>query len=379
MLRGNCSTFSELIEVVMRESDLKNDLMGVDASKIVAADVDGEARLEIALNEGSDETTSFSLLPVAHQNLASELTPIGMRYYKTLLERSSKEAWAYNVNLWLNKNTPRFVRTFDGAYEEDFSIAESPSVRCLKSTQYWALDNDALLSQLIPQFERRDLEVLTCNLSERQMLIKAVSPVMVAEIPKVGDTVQAGIAIGNSEVGCGSLWIAFLDYVLECSNGMVGAKESRYTHRSGDTGEVADKYHTRTRGTRQKIDETFWAEIGEDIERVFDPNRFHSRISEYGQAAEDEVPEGRETAIISKVCLNAGIPKDEIELVLRRYQIGVGAAQSRSTDRNPYASRWGVAQAVTAYAHKDVADCDLALKYEEEGRKIISYRGALPA
>ena len=141
----------------MRESDLKNDLMGVEPSKIVAADVDGEARLEIALNDGSEETTSFALLPVAHQNLASELTPIGMRYYKTLLERSSKEAWAYNVNLWLKKNTPRFVRTFDGAYEDDYSVTDLPSVRCLKSMQYWALDNDALLSQLIPQFERRDL------------------------------------------------------------------------------------------------------------------------------------------------------------------------------------------------------------------------------
>jgi len=360
MLTGNAKTMTDLIEVVRRESDLKRDFVPVPAHRMWAQADEGRAQLALQLNVGSTEAVSFDLNPVAHENLSS-LCGINMQYYRKLLSLEEKDLWADNVNEWLPEVTDRTIRTFDPSYPEgEANSTSTPSgtVRCLMSDRYRCLDNDGLLAALLPQFEKRELHVLTCNLSEKQMIIKAVSPKMLADVPKLGDSVQAGIAVGNSEVGTGSLWMTEYDYVLSCTNGIVGVKANKWIHRSGKAGDEDTQFNEYTKETQQKTNAAFWAQVTDDIDRIFDEELFAVRLSNYGDAADDEIERVNERPVIETVCSTYGIPKEEVDAVLRYYHTG------------GQENRWGVAQAVTRYA-QDVSDFDIATKLEGAGRKII--------
>ena len=362
MLTGNAKTMTDLIEAVQEESILKRDFVPVPAYKMTARSALGNrAQLMIELNEGSPEAVSFDLMPVAHENL-SALCGIDMRYYRKLLSISSKELWAANVNEWLPGVTDRTIRTFDPCHpasEDDSPSTLSGAIRCLMSDRYRCLDNADLLAALLPQFEKRELNVLTCNLSEKQMVIKAVSPRMLADVPRLGDSVQAGIAVGNSEVGTGSLWITTYDYVLSCTNGMTGVKANKWVHRSGKAGDEDTQFETYTSDTKRKTNEAFWAQVTDGIDRIFDEELFAVRLSNYGDAADDEVERVNERPVIETVCSDYGIPKEDVDEVLRHYHLG------------GHENRWGVAQAVTRYA-QDVSDFDVATKLEGAGSNIIS-------
>lgn len=371
MKTGNARTMTDLIEAVQREATLKHDFItpttavnddGERYNRVTAVNDGGNPRMAFRMNKGSEEATTFRLSQVAHEQL-NGLCHIGS-YYKRLLEIPSKDLWAANVNEWLPGVSDRTVRTFDGEGEDYSGLKPKGLIRCLMSSQYRCLDNDDLLSALLPQFEKRNLDVLTCNLSERQLVIKAVSPKMVASVPKLGDSVQAGIAVGNSEVGCGALWITTLDYVLSCSNGMVGVKEHKWVHRTGKAGDEDTQFNDYTDETKRKTNEAFWAQVTDDIDRVFDEELFAVRLSNYGDATDDEISRENERGVIETVCSTYGIPKEEVDAVLRHYH--------RGGDEN----RWGVAQAVTRYA-QDVSDYDVSTSLEEAGRKILD--GALLA
>jgi hypothetical protein len=359
MLTGNARTMTDLIEAVQREAVLKRDFVPVPASKMVAASMQGNrAQLMVELNAGSPEAVSFDLNPVAHENL-STLCGIDMRYYRKLLSIESKELWAANVNKWLPEVTDRTVRTFDPDFTADSPSTGSGVIRCLKSDHYRCLDNADLLAALLPQFEKREMHVLTCNLSEKQMVIKAVSPTMLADVPRLGDSVQAGIAVGNSEVGTGALWMTTYDYILSCTNGMVGVKANKWVHRSGKAGDEDTQFGNYTTDTQRKTNEAFWAQVTDDIDRIFDEELFAVRLSNYGDAADDEIERVNERPVIETVCSDYGIPKEDVENVLRYYHTG------------GQENRWGVAQAVTRYA-QDVSDFDVATKLEEAGSNIIT-------
>lgn len=345
----------------VRELATRKDQFTVNANRIEAVGTGGEAQLRFKLNKGSTETTSFRLCPVAHENL-QELCDIG-RYYRNLLSLPSKELWALNVNQWLPKVSRRTVRIYDGDYADHLGMRSIGSVRCLKSSHYRVLDNEDLLTALLPQFEKRGLQVLTSNLSERHMVIKAVSPKMVSDVPEIGDRVQAGIAVGNSEVGEGSLWITEFDYVLSCTNGMVGVKESKWSHRSGKSGDEDTQFNRYSKDTQEKTNDAFWSQVTDDIDHIFDEDRFAVRLKRYGNAAGDVISHDQEEGVIRVVCSNFGIPRGDVDKVLRHYH------------RGNQENRWGVAQAVTRYAQEDVSDFDFSTDLEAAGRKIVD--GAL--
>ncbi|WP_328595881.1 hypothetical protein [Rugamonas aquatica] len=61
---------------------------------------------------------------------------------------------------------------------------------------------------------------MSCELTETRLYLKAVSSKVSCEMG-VGDVVQAGVVISNSEVGCGHLKVEALVYRLKCMNGLI--------------------------------------------------------------------------------------------------------------------------------------------------------------
>jgi len=63
-------------------------------------------------------------------------------------------------------------------------------------------------------------EIVSSEVTETHMYIKVINKRLKAEVT-VGDVVQAGIVISNSEVGLGSLKVEPLIFRLVCKNGLI--------------------------------------------------------------------------------------------------------------------------------------------------------------
>lgn len=120
---------------------------------------------------------------------------------------------ALNLNHWLNADTKsrRMIRVLDG------------DARAFLSDRYRRIDNDfiaQIVLDTLGNLPAGDVRVESCDVTDSRLYIKAVFPRIQDEV-SVGDVVQAGVSITNSEIGLGSMSVMPLVYRLVCSNGMV--------------------------------------------------------------------------------------------------------------------------------------------------------------
>lgn len=99
-----------------------------------------------------------------------------------------------NINTWLEqKPERRMIRVLDG------------KVRAFLADRYRRLDNLELCAAVLPVIqEMQGSQIESCEVTPTHLYIKVVNRRVKAEV-KVGDIVQAGFVVSNSEVGLGSL------------------------------------------------------------------------------------------------------------------------------------------------------------------------------
>src|SRR4029450_6320367 len=142
---------------------------------------------------------------------------------------------AQNINAWFRHQPQRrLLRTLD------------KGARAFLSDRYRPLDHHDLAEAVLPVLaETPGVEIVSCEVTERRLYIQAVNHRVEGEVA-LGDVVQAGVAIANSEVGDGALRIEPLVYRLVCRNGMIAADHAlrrlhtggRLQGRTDDPGEV---------------------------------------------------------------------------------------------------------------------------------------------
>lgn len=127
----------------------------------------------------------------------------------------------------------RMVRTLDGR------------ARAMLSDRYRPLDNFDLANAVLPIIAewsaREDARVESCHVTDARLYLKVVLPRIQREV-KLGDVVQSGFVIQNSEVGLGSLSVLPMIYRLSCLNGMIREQEGMKKYHVGravDIGEDA--------------------------------------------------------------------------------------------------------------------------------------------
>ena len=158
----------------------------------------------------------MALRPIAHQQMAATLG-IPKPYYDRMLNEQP-DLLAANVNRWLEKQpAKKLIRTLDN------------EVRAVLSDSYRPLDNLDLAEAVLPKLSELTASVVSTEVTENRFYLKAVTE-KVTGIVKVGDVIQAGIVISNSEVGQGSLRVEALDYRLVCLNGMIRDSSIRKAH-----------------------------------------------------------------------------------------------------------------------------------------------------
>jgi len=287
----------------------------------------------------------FGINEVAHQQLGDHLG-IPRRYY-TRMQAEAPDLLAANINTWLiKKPSNRMIRTLDGR------------VRAFLSDRYQCLDNEMVAQAALPVLLNQEaFTIKSCTLTETRLYIQALSPRLMGEV-KVGEVVQGGIVLSNSEVGLGAVMVEPLIFKLACTNGMIRSSALKRHHvgrRIEQGGEAQEFYATET--IKADIN-AFMLKIRDTVAHAFDELAFHKELELFRLAAEQKIPAGNIQATVEEVTKRFDCSKGESDNILTRLIEGGDLSQ------------WGLANAVTNLAN-DVESYDRAVELERKGGQII--------
>lgn len=222
----NVITMNEVISKVEIDSRGKRDL----TANIFKMDNNG---LLWVGNNSDGETEQMKL----NRHAASQIFQrYGMpsKYFSNLLH-TDPELTAYHFNKVIEKQPQEdlFVRTKTGIHtdidddgNEETEDSDIPVIRGVMSDMYAVLDNDMVtdaLQAVISKFGN-NYQIASHYLDDRRMHVRILFPTTARQFgftkDNVGDILQVGIDIVNSEVGLSSMNIAGLVWRLVCSNGL---------------------------------------------------------------------------------------------------------------------------------------------------------------
>ena len=287
----------------------------------------------------------FPITDICHRQIGDR-TQIPAKYYDRMREEAP-QLLGMNVNHWFkNNHERRLIRTLDG------------SARALLSDRYHRIDNEHIAEVILPVLaEVEGLKVVSCEITERRMYIKAVNERLQADV-KVGDTVEAGVMITNSEVGAGAVVIAPLVHRLICLNGMVvNDHKFRRNHvgAQADTSEAV--YEMLSDEALQADDKAILLKARDVVRASLDSALFEQTVAKMRAATEGEIMADPVKAI-EKLGQKVSLLEGEKTSVLAHLIQGGDL------------SRYGMLNAVTRAA-QDVESYDRSTDLEQIGGTIL--------
>ena len=274
---------------------------------------------------------------------AAEVLKIPVKYYM-LMQKEKPELLAENVNSWLADREQKYmIRTLDGI------------ARALLSDRYRRIDNKEVATAVLPLFAGvQGIEVMSCEVTETKLYLKIVNHRV--EARAVGDIVQAGIVVSNSEVGMGAVTVMPLVYTLACKNGLiVNSLGERKTHIGRSLGIFEGILSDETKAAEDKA---FLLKLRDVVKAALDETVFRRVVDELERAAETPIT-GHVEEVVELTCREYGMNETEQEGILR-YLIECGEL-----------SRYGLSNAVTR-ASQDAVSYDRATELESIGWKVIT-------
>lgn len=268
------TTIHELAAELARMQETKKDYV-VDTRRMLFNSTDDGRPAGSVLSfdlPGAEPLVEGTVNEYAHGQIGARVG-VPKKYY----DRMRQEAAGLldvNVNHWLQaKQERRLIRMLDG------------NVRAFLSDRYRRLDNFDLMERaVLPALQEIDgIRFHVASLTPERMLLRAILPTVQREVGlAVGDIVQAGFQMKNSEVGASALTVEPFVWKLDCLNGMVSnaaavrayhvgrtiddSEESRIAFAS-DTIAAADKatFLKARDAITQAVSETVLDEIVEQI------------------------------------------------------------------------------------------------------------------
>lgn len=360
--------FEKLVESVEQEALYRRDLYCPTTEMHLMSDASG-SRLVTPLGP-------LMMRERAHQNL-SMLCDIDRRYYQRLRSQAP-DLLDRNINHWLSNSPPRqrIVRALEGETGTD--------ARAILSARFALLDNDALLRTIEPVIAEQGISIESCDVGEEKLTIKMVSPRLRGEV-KVGDAVQAGLIIRNSEIGLNSIEIHWFLKRLVCSNGMVlngpsgraafrrhvGRDWSAPGHRSKDPlqGLMPGSVTGTSSGTsyfgpipdnmaREEWERAIWQQLQETLRNSLNAGAFSDLLERLKMTTRMQTRLGLEE-VVERVGSTYHLRKSEESMVLDHL------SRDEDVSRNGV-SLWSVANAITRTA-EDIEMYSRATQLEELG------------
>ena len=337
-------TLTEMAVELDRQRSAKKDYL-IDTRSLVIDPANNGFQLTL---QGEGQNIILGVNEVAHEQIGS-YTGIPARYYDKM-RNENPELLATNVNSWFQKDPDvRMVRSLDG------------TARAFLSDRYRRIDNFEVAESVLPVIaDMEEARVESCEVTDNRMYLKVVNPRLQKEV-SVGDIVQSGILITNSEVGRGSLSIQPLVYRLVCSNGMVvndGQRMRKYhVGRNGMYGTM-DDYSLYADDTLIADDKALMLKIRDTVRAAVDEVRFAKIVKQMQDAKDAKITTTNIPKMIELVGSDFKFSQNEREGILNHLI------------RDGEFSLYGLSNAVTRTA-QDVDSYDRSTDMEGIGYTIL--------
>lgn len=333
-------SLTELAAELERQLDTKKDF--VAPTRLLTLDNTG---VNLTLADKGD----FRLTDLGHDQVGN-WAGIPAKYYDRM-HKEAPDLLAANVNRWFqDKDEPRMIRTLDG------------NARAFLSNRYRTIDNFDIAKASLPVLlNDGQVKVMSSEVTENRLYIKAVTERLTFEV-KVGDVVQMGIVISNSEVGLGAVSVEPLLYRLSCTNGAIVNNLAM------------KKYHVGRQNSG--LDELY--ELFQDETRKTDDLAFMMKLQDVVKSAFDEVQfEKLRGVLVDSTTRRIEAPIDKVlDRVVEKFDL-------RDRERSGTLmnlvnggdnSQWGLANAVTYLANSE-QDYERATTLERIGGEIMTLPG----
>lgn len=253
-----------------------------------------------------------------------------------------------NVN-YLFQNAPetRMVRTLFGR------------VRAFLSDSYRRIDNYDVMDAVLPilRDSGRNFTIASCALTEKKLYFKVVFPELESDV-RVGDRVQSGFVLSNSEIGAGSLRVQPLVYRLVCDNGLIAHDRSIIKRHVGSKlDQDAGLARVLSDETKRHEDEGVLMKVRDIVESAMDEEMFEELVEALRETTKRGLSEPEKT--IEQLGDTTRLTEDE--------QSGILWQLAQEGDL----TQWGVTNAITRHS-QDVEDYDRATELEEIGGKVAA-------
>lgn len=328
-------SLTDLARKIEANKELKRDYVADTSAMQMVIQDDNRPVLEIPSHG------TFPIMSHAHNQIGAR-TKIPAAYYDRMVT-DAPQLLATNVNTWFKRNPEkRMVRTLGG------------NTRAFLSNRYQRVENEQIAEAALPVlYDLPGVQVVSSEVTDRRLYIHFTVPSIIGEV-KVGDVVQAGGIISNSEVGLGSISVSGLVWRLICLNGMKTADAFRRNHvgRQVDEGELE-----WAEDTMIADDKAILLKVRDMVRAVVDETKFRANLDKMRGLTDARV---------------TGDPAKAIEVLAQK----VGANETekgsilRALIQGGDLSAWGMLNAVTAQAHT-AKSYDRAVEFESAGGALL--------
>lgn len=358
-------SLTELAAEIERQKTAKRDFVA-DTRRLKMVPLFQKGMDEAELSSGIElefarksQNLRFPINELAHSQIAQRLKIPGQYYSRMRTEHPV--LLRENVNSWFErKPEKRMVRTLDG------------NVRAFLSDRYNPLDYFDMLEAVLPMVAELKLEIKSCEVTERRLFIKAINVHANTRARWVhGDgsgpndlkeTYQPGIVIGNSEVGCGSVFVSPGIVTVECTNlafwNKAGLRRYHVGHRIES--EETDISDYLTDETKIADDKAFWLKFRDMMHASLAGQLYNDLVDKMMAAADDKI--------------ETEIPR-VVEVTGERFQLtgteSDGVLQFLITGGD--LTRIGLSQAITRFS-ANVDSYDRASELEAIGAGVIELK-----
>jgi hypothetical protein len=331
----------EIATEIQRQAQSKQDFIA--STKQLAMLEDGKT---VAVeNIGTFPVADLALTQIG------ERTGIPAKYLRRM-QAEAPRLLASNVNHWFTQ-TPerRMVRTLDG------------SLRAFLSDRYMRVDNTDVAEAVLPVLHQTEgLRILSTEVTEHRLYLKASSTLVIGEIKsrRVGDLVEAGVMITNSEVGLGAIRVTPFAHFLVCLNGMTREGGARWNHIGRHADERDDVYALLSDEAKQADDRALLLKVRDTLKAALDPARFQHWLLRVQSTTSNRI-EGDVTKAVEALSNKLALTNGEQSSVLKHLIEGGDLSQ------------YGLMNAVTRTA-EDAPSYDRASELEAAGAVVLDLR-----
>ena len=343
-------TITELATEIQRQAKSKKDFVASTESLAFVPET-----TDVTLRLGN--TARIPVGDIAHDQIA-EYTKVPKPYYDRM-RREAPGLLSDNINHWFQK-TPakRLVRTLD------------TRARAFLSDKFPTdLDNIDFAEAFLPVLAKRKLNVMSCDITEKKLYIKAVDEQLYRDVPvgykmgdgshRIFDTCAPALILGNSEVGFGRMIVETGVYTGGCTNLALFAKGGFKRTHVGARHEITEGIDIEVLSdkTKRKTFEALLSQVQDVIEAAFDEKVITRRLEAIEEAAGRRIT-GKVDAVLEVTAKTFGLNDNEKDSVLKHLIEGGSLSQ------------YGLHAAITRSA-QDNASYDRATELEYLGGRIL--------